>query len=162
MKVLSFEIEGWDEFIEGIVLNESEEWIEIVDNYHDLRLDGIKFVKRDHILYDFHEEDEIFKENVFRTMKQIRPSTGYVLDSNLINELKNLEIVMFELEEDDVCFIGKIIKSDSEKLQLLTMTSKAEWSDEMNIRLSDIRTISIDNEYLNTLLSYNKKMLRAV
>jgi len=154
MNFITYEIKGWNRFVSGLIARETTDWIELVYVPQDYMLDGIKFIQKKFIKYSFYEQDEAFRGKVIQSTKDVGSGTSFSLSNRLFQELVSQEAVMIELGNDEICYIGKIIKVNRQSLVVRCLSANAEWTYTKNIKKDSIRAISIQNDYLNTLIHY--------
>ena len=88
---------------------------------------------------------------------QIDSSLGSI--SGVLFFLKNQkEIIQFDFNEDQICYIGKIEKILLKTTKIRLLNPKGVWEDEEAYLTDRIRTIRFDNDYINSLWVYSKSI----
>ena len=154
-QVYSVLIDNWDEEITGVFVAEGKEWMLLYDNQNDFLLDGFRFIQKSKVDEIIREEDEIFKEKIFELKYQnLSFEHPFDLDNTSIL-LKALQeknaLIHFDTDDDEEIFVGKIEEIKAEDFCLQSLTSQGEWGEKYTCDFSEITSIAIQNDYLNSL-----------
>jgi hypothetical protein len=154
-------LRGSKSVLSGILLCEGLEWILLKYVPVDYVLDGYMLIRTRYIKKIERKEEEIFNESVIRLKlidKEFDKSYPELDEiSNILYCLLQEKIVIqLVLHDDTVCYIGKIKKLFSKMVRIQNLDSKGNWENESSYPLERIRTIQFDNDYINSLIAYNK------
>jgi len=154
-KVYSIFMNDWDEEITGVFVDEGKYWILLQDNQNDFLLDGLRFLNKQNIDEILREEDEQFKEKIFK-LKYPREvgNWGYDLENtiSLLEQIKTEnKLFHFDTDDEEEIFVGRIVEVFEKSFKLQTLTSKGCWGDFFTSEFSEISSIAINNDYLNSL-----------
>jgi hypothetical protein len=161
-KFVSFKYRDRKDIISGFLLDYNEDWTLIKYNVVDYIIDGYRILKSNLILSYKRDEFEIFREKVLNS-KGLKPSK---IDKFPIKNIhQTLQLISdrfgaFQIEKKDetVCYIGKFVKIEKGILTIQEIDDKAVWVDNDKYRISSIRLFEFDTDYINTLISYNKRI----
>lgn len=164
-KLVKVSFKGKDP-VDGLVLDYSDEWVLMKRNSMDYVIDGYAIVKRKSITAVERGEREKFKEKIIKLkgsggVKKM----GIPLD-NLETILRKLtsEFKVFTLygRGDTACWLGRFVEINDKTLVIEYLTTRAIWSGQMNLKVSEIRIIEFDDDYTNSLkLVARKPRLKA-
>ncbi len=147
--------------IAGILIDFNEEWALLKHNSVDYVIDGYIIIKNKNFDSWEYGPEEKFTEKILRLKgEQITPA-----DSIPIDDLKTIltyltkEYGLFSLEtkSEKACYLGKLKSIDSKKLIIKFLDTKGKWGGDMTFRPNEIRTISFNNDYNNSLKLLLKK-----
>ena len=65
-------------------------------------------------------------------------------------------IIQFDLHDDRVSYIGRIVKIYSKTVRVQHIDPKGKWVEKSSYPIERIRTIQFNNDYINSLIAYNK------
>lgn len=158
LKYRKFEINGWENTIEGIVLHESEKWILTRHIFSDYMLDGYAVINKKHIKKTYSDR---FKEKIIllKMGNDYNIPFDFKLKSSkqIINSFANKNL-LFEIEDEDdsCCFIGKSKDTTSKSFTIKNLSPKIKWGGEMTFKYKDVRMFQFLSDYLLTLESNSK------
>lgn len=160
-QVFSFSLKWRKNVITGLVINTSQEWTLLKYIPVDYVIDGDILIRNKTLKKYWRDESEKFKEDVLKA-KGVKLSSSLnlsikSLDGPLKKIYKEGSLVQFESIEDDVCYVGKIIKIFSDSFCIRSMSTKGVWLNEMEYKTESIWTIQVDNDYLQSLMAYNER-----
>ncbi|MDD3037134.1 hypothetical protein [Bacteroides sp.] len=162
-KFYSFKMKGWKEPICGVIERIGSEWILIKHIVVDYVFDGYSLIQRKYIKDIIRNNNNIFTEKVLIAKG--------VMDINVPYDISlNTQTTPFEwLQEHDItaefytkdryiCYIGKVIKITKKYFHYTSIDTKGCWDNDIyECTFANIRAISIDTDYTNSLLIYNEK-----
>ncbi len=155
-QVYSILIENWDEEVTGLFLKENKEWIAFYDNQNDFLLDGIRYIQKKNIDEIIRESDDVFKEKIF-SLKGITSSTVQVpflkesTEDLFIQLEQNETLFHFDTDDEEEMFVGKVIAVFSDSFKFQALNSVGVWDESFICDFSDVSSIAINNDYLNSL-----------
>lgn len=145
----------WDEDITGVFVAEGESWILLNDNQNDFLLDGLRFVHKNNIDEILREEDEQFKEKVFKLKyPNLRLDSSFDLDhtATLLQEIKSKDLLFhFDGADEEEMIVGKIESISMNSFKVKTVDSYGNWSDSCVCTFEELSSIAIENDYLKSL-----------
>jgi hypothetical protein len=155
----NFSLKGRKEKIQGIVIDTGIEWIKLKYNPVDFIIDGYKIIRKKYINSFYREKDILFVEAVLKAKKITFSEENQIpLDSieSIFKYLyENQIIFQFDLNDPNVCFIGRISSLKNKSFVIKNLDTSGQWMEERSYRYDTIRTIEIKNDYLNSLIAYN-------
>ncbi len=160
-KVYSFELNEREEEISGMVLSIGKSWVLLAYNPVDYVLDGFIFINKKFIDSVHRGSSEKFIEKVIEAKGGIN-TTGlpnYNLDDSKILEkqfAKEKKVIQYDFEDYSICYIGKVDELVDYKSVVIGLNPKAKWTKSSKIDFSAIATISIENDYLKSLIALNQ------
>lgn len=163
-KFYLFEIRGWKEPIYGIVEIIGTEWILIKNIINDYTFDGYSLIQHRNIKNHIRSEDELFTEQVLKA-KGILDIMGPNIPLNTkLEPFKWLEeqniTILLSPKDESICYVGKIKKNMKTFFQFISMNTKGHWDTYIyKYKFPDIRLISINTDYVNSLLIYNEQLI---
>lgn len=154
--VFSFKMKNWEEEISGIFLGEGKEWVLIYDNSNDFILDGFRFISKKNISKIDRGMNEIFKERVFKLKNVINnfDERIYDLDNTILlfeSLKKDKQTIQYDVDDEDEIFVGRVLEIDKDNFKIESITTRGELSSSYRCKYDEIRSLSIDNDYLNSL-----------
>lgn len=154
-KVYSILINDWDEEVSGLFISEGAHWILLHDNQSDFLVEGFRFVHKLNIDEIIEDEETAFKNRVFQMKYPSLPTSEiYNLENSelLLNEFLQKEVLLhFDTDAADEIAVGKIIAVGSETFTIKTLNQEAEWEGTSEVAISELSSIAIANDYLNSL-----------
>ena len=154
-RVYSVLIEDWDEEITGVFVSEGREWLLLLDNQNDFIVDGLRFIHKTKIDEILREENEIFKEKIFaKKYGEFPAELKYNLDSTLelVQQIsKAQKLLHFDAQDEEEIVVGIIESVNEDSFHIKSFTSEADWAEIIECEFSEISTIAIQNDYLNSL-----------
>lgn len=146
---------NWDEEISGVFIAEGTQWILLHDNQNDFLLDGLRFVHKKNIDEILREEDEQFKETVFKLKYPELPmEIDFELDhtAKILQEIKRKDLLFhFDAEDEEEIVVGKIESVSLNSFKVKTLDSRGKWSDSCVCTFEELSSIAINNDYLFSL-----------
>ncbi len=160
-KLYSFKIMDRKEEEKGIVITDGEDWVLLEHIFTDYIVDGYILLNKRYIKAINRDEDIIFIENVLKANGKINISKNLAppLSIKLLFEWLFDNQIVFQIDNKDesMCWIGKIEDSTDKSIFLTNFTPKGIWKTSYyTFRKINIRIISFDTDYINSLLNYNK------
>lgn len=154
-------LKGRKGILQGVLIYAGFEWVLLKYVPVDYVLDGYLLVRTRYIKKIERGEDEIFSETVIHlkwTVERLKkkfPNLNGYLDI-LYYLMQKQTVIQFDFHDDSVSYIGKIKKIRTKTMRIESMNPKGEWDGESSYLLERIRTIQFDNDYINSLIAYNK------
>ncbi len=160
----SFKIKDRKRLESGILLVEGEDWVLISSIFSDYIVDGYMLINKKYITSIHRTEKEMFTEKVLKASDKtdIVPyiDIPHLSIDSLFKWLEDKHIV-FQIDnrDENQCWIGKILDSTKKSIFLTPLTPKGEWDKSLYyaFRKANIRIISFNSDYINSLMAYNKK-----
>tara|TARA_B100000809_G_scaffold266851_1_gene332200 strand:+ start:15058 stop:15567 length:510 start_codon:yes stop_codon:yes gene_type:complete len=154
-QVYSILMNDWDEEITGVFIAEGKEWILLYDNQNDFLVEGLRFIHKQNLDEVLREDDEVFKEKIFN-LKYPKLPFDYSFDlDNSVTLLKGLQannaLLHFDTDDEDEITVGRIEEVSIKNFKLKSLTSSGEWGESCICDFSEITSIAIQNDYLNSL-----------
>jgi hypothetical protein len=153
--VYSILIEDWDEEVTGVFQAEGKEWILLVDNQNDFIAEGCRFIHKTKVDEILREEGELFKEKIFaKKYSEFSFKENYALNSSekLFSQiLEQNTLIHFDTDDEEEMVVGKIMKVTSNGFELRSLTEDAKWGETIFCDYTEISTVAIGNDYLNSL-----------
>jgi len=154
-KVYSILINDWDEEVSGLFIAEGARWILVHDNQSDFLVEGFRFVHKLNIDEIIEDEETAFKNRVFQKKYPSLPTSEiYNLENSelLLNELLQKEVLLhFDTDAADEIAVGKITAVSTGTFTIRTLSQQAEWEETSEVAISELSSIAIANDYLNSL-----------
>jgi hypothetical protein len=148
--------------INGILLDYNDDWILIKSNPVDYILDGYFVIGNRNLKTIEYGENEKWKEKVIKLKRPETPTKARIpLDSfdKIIRTLtKRYEVFTIYKKENDVCWLGRLKEIDDKTLTIDDLNPKGKWDGQMTFKISDIRVIEFDTDYINSLKGVSKKV----
>jgi hypothetical protein len=145
----------WDEEISGVFIAEGEKWILLHDNQNDFLLDGLRFVHKSNIDEIIHDDDELFKESVFKLKyPELSMDTSFDLNhtAKILQEIKRRDLLFhFDAEDEEEIVVGKIESVSMNSFEVKTLDSFGKWSDNCTCTFDELSSLAIQNDYLYSL-----------
>jgi len=162
-KLLSFKIKDRRQEERGILIADGEDWVFIHYLFSDYIIDGYRLLNKHYIKSINRNEEDIFIEKVLKANNKldIPQSIETPFSTNLLLEWLHKTQTVFQIDnkEEDKCWIGKICRSTDKSIFLTNFTPRGTWENSYYIfRKNNIRIISFDTDYINSLLNYNKTL----
>ncbi|WP_101690185.1 hypothetical protein [Dysgonomonas massiliensis] len=162
-KFYSFKIKDRKQEEFGFLIEEDEEWYLIRHLFTDYMIDGYMLINKSYVSKVNRDDKAIFTENVLIANKK----TSYSLDMNIPLTTEMLFKYIFEKQiviqidnkDENKCWIGKILDSTNKSIFLTPISPVGEWDTAYyTFRKKNIRLISFDSDYINSLLKYNESI----
>lgn len=155
-KVYTILIDNWDEEICGVFISEGKDWMLFLDNQNDFLVEGIRFVHKSKIDEIIQEENELFKEKIFaKKYGSLSAEYPYNLDSSeaLFHAIMKQQDVLlhFDTDDDEEIVVGILEDVTDKNFKLKSLTSEAQWGESVITEFSEISTVAIENDYLQSL-----------
>ncbi|WP_291582216.1 hypothetical protein [Bacteroides sp.] len=164
-KFYSFYMKGWDEPCLGIIQSIGDEWILIKRIINDYLFDGYTFIRRKYIQKVNRDSNIIFKEKVLYAKGYIDQSLPLTICLNKLSTpldwiCEKKCVCMISPKDETLCYITSIEKILKRYLILHAMTFEGCWETKnFKYLISEIVTIDFDNDYINSLVTYNRMYL---
>jgi hypothetical protein len=158
----TIQLRGRENSLCGILIHSGIEWILLRYIPVDYVLDGYLLIRKKYIKKIIREENEIFNESVIHikyTAEKRFDEIERQLDeiTHILYYLMHREIIIqFDFSDDRVCYIGKIKKLYTKTMRVQNLDPRGNWEDESSYLFEQTRTIQFDNDYINSLIAYNK------
>jgi hypothetical protein len=166
IRVECLQIAGWKEELTGIWLAENADWVLLRYIPVDYAVDGYVLVAKQHIVSREAQQDQKQLELVLQ-LKGITSDLprDFAFVDSVIEALRwvtqRYEVVQFQ-EEEDATYLGWVRAVEPGRFRMDSLTpsgtinhSYDEWFEE-----EDIRVISFDNDYINSLKLLWKERVR--
>lgn len=154
-QVYTILIENWDEEVTGIFITEGKEWVLFYDNQNDFLVEGFRFIRKDKIDEILREEDTIFKEKIFKLKyPNLSYASAFDLDHTvlLLRQILNENILLhFDTDDEEEIIVGRLEEVTLTNFKLKSLSAKGTWGESCTCDFSEISTIAIQNDYLNSL-----------
>lgn len=160
----SFKIKDRKQEEQGVLLAEGEDWILLMHLFTDYILDGCMLINKNYIKSINRDEKIIFKEIVLKANNKIKITENIEipLSTNQLFNWLNEERVVFQIENksEQTCWIGEICGLTEKSIFLAPLTPLGVWNASVyyTFRKMNVRLISFDSDYINSLLTYNKML----
>ncbi len=160
-------LRGHKDFINGITLKIGKEWILLKYIPVDYVFDGYILVRTKYIHDIVREENEIFTETVV-SLKDTSNEPEVLnfdldsVDNFFYNFMEDKTVIQFDFHDDTVCYLGRIIKLFEKSFQVKVLDPKGNWVENSSYIIDRIRTIRFDNDYINSLLTYNNWLANSI
>ena len=160
-KLYSIKVKNRKNLTQGILVEEGEEWLFLIQLYTDYIIDGYQLVNKKYIEYTERTEKDIFTEKVLIANKKIHiPNLLKIPLSTeqLLSWFYNSRItVQIDNNDEMRCWIGKMRNATTKYLYLDILSPDGIWTGTYYTFKKDcIRLISFESDYINSLLAYNK------
>lgn len=159
------ELNNYKAKIFGVFEKEGTDWILLKRLFSDFMLDGRSLISKKHLNKNYRGEKEIFKEKVLKASKKCASYNEVNISLNTISLFdwlyKEQKVFQISLSDSSICYIGKIdhFSESRQTLYLKTLGTRGRWDEEtMIFRISAIRIIEIDTDYIDSLLAFNKTL----
>lgn len=154
-QLISIEFEDKKEIFTGFLIDWTEDWILIKNNPVDFIIDGYTILKNKNVKSIIQDEDHEFTERVIK-LKGSRTSSDEIIPltdlPTILNFLeKKYEIFQVAKKSDKAVYLGKVMEVSEKELLLDFLTPEGIFEGEMNFKLSKIRVIEFDTDYINSL-----------
>jgi hypothetical protein len=159
------QLKGRKDVLSGILISFGLEWVLLKYNPVDYVLDGYLLIRRKFIRDIIRGENEIFNESVIHQkwtvakFDKTHPKLDEITDV-LYFLLQYETVIQFDFYDDSICYIGEIKKLYFKTIRIRGLDPKGNWEDESSFQIERIRTIQFDNDYINSLVAYNKWLNR--
>lgn len=157
-----FTIKGWEGPVYGVIVSIGVEWTLVKKIVGDFAYDGYALIHNKFIKRCIQDEKVIFKEKVLRAkgimdlLIPVVPLGSQTEPLIWFNEQKLT--VQINPKDESVCYVGEIISIMKTFFRLSPMNPRGYWeSYEYRFSFGEIVMISIDTDYVNSLLIYNMK-----
>ena len=154
-QLISIEFEDKKEIFTGFLIDWTEDWILIKNNPVDFIIDGYTILKNKNIKSIIQDEDHEFTERVIKlkgsktSAEEIIPLTNLPAILNFLKD--KYEIFQLAKKSDKAVYLGKMIALDKEELEIDFLSPEGVFEGEMSFKLSKIRVIEFDTDYINSL-----------
>jgi hypothetical protein len=159
-KFISFRYRDRKDIISGFLIDFNENLTLIKQNPADYLIDGYMLLKTNKILKYKRDDDEEFKEKVLFAKGLIPTNLDFIQLTDLRETLRLISdrfgAIFIQNKDDSVGFVGKLIRTTKEFVEIQEIDPKAMWIGNEKFKLKSIRTIEFDTDYINSLLLYNK------
>lgn len=163
-KLFSFKIKDRKCEELGVLIAEGEDWIFIRSLFTDYMIDGYVLLNKNYIARITRDDKTIFTEKVLIASDKLTTSLSILeipLSSDLLFEYLERKQTVFQIDnkDEEKCWIGKILDSTSKSIFLTPLAPEGEWNKGYyTFRRNNIRIISLDTDYINSLLKYNETL----
>jgi hypothetical protein len=154
-QLISIVFEDQKEIFTGFLIDWTEDWILLKNNPVDFIIDGYTILKNKNVKSIIQDEDFEFTERVIK-LKGLKTSTEEIIPLNdlpsIINFLaRKYEIFQIATKSDKAVYLGKLIELNDEELIIDFLGAEGKFDGEMDFKLSKIRVIEFDTDYINSL-----------
>ncbi|MFT3995487.1 MAG: hypothetical protein QM660_14335 [Dysgonomonas sp.] len=154
-------LKGRKSILQGILIYIGTEWVLLKYVPVDYVLDGYLLIRTKYIKKIERGEEEIFNESVIHLKLTNEKTNEEYFNLNASSDIlyylmQNQIIIQFDFHDDSVSYIGKIKRIYTKTIRIESISPKGEWEEKNSYQLERIRTIQFDNDYINSLIAYNK------
>ncbi len=146
--------------VSGFVIDYTKDWTLLKYNTVDYMMDGYIIFRHKNIVGILREEEEKFREKVIKlkglapSLKERIPLTD--LPAILKYLTKKFGVFQFYTKSEKACYLGRVDSIDDKTLVLDFLDPKGKWDGKMKLKLSEIREIEFDTDYINSLKLVSK------
>lgn len=154
-KHISLDIKSRNNSVDGLVLDNSDNWILLINNVVDYVCDGFLLVNRTSVKSRKSDADNKWTEKIILLKsKNIKAPKIKLQDSqSVFNSLKSLnKVIAISNKKGDITWVGKILDVLDISVTIKTLTPKAKWADNKTVLFKDLTVIDFDTDYINSLL----------
>jgi len=156
MRLLEFKISRYHEIIKGIYISESNDWYYIQNNIVDYVLDGYKILNKKFIREIKEVREDCFDWKVlnikYKSYHNQMPINDYLTTFSYLQ--KENKLIGLGLESEKFILVGKIKTINNKSFAFDKIGTNTQHLEVETIRYDNIRFISIDTDYLNSLELY--------
>lgn len=139
----------------GFLIDYSDEWILLKSNPADFIIDGFSIIRHKNIEAIYRGENEEFTEKVIH-LKNLGPSAVETIPLKDIQTIfKHLDskfgIFQFSKKSTNAIYPGRLSDINREEITIDWIDLKGVWSEKRTFKLSKIRIIAFENDYLKSL-----------
>jgi len=154
-QLISIEFEDKKEIFTGFLIDWTEDWILIKNNPVDFIIDGYTILKNKRVKSIIQDEDHEFTERVIK-LKGSKTSAEEIIPLTDIHAIINFldskySIFQISKKSDKAVYLGKVLSLDEKTLEIDFLSPEGTFEGEMNFKLSKIRAIEFDTDYINSL-----------
>ena len=154
-QLISIAFEDKKEIFTGFLIDWTEDWILIKNNPVDFIIDGYTILKNKNIKSIIQDEDHEFTERVIK-LKGSKTSSEEIIPltdlPTIVSFLQSkYEIFQIAKKSDKAVYLGKLMELNDEELIIDFLGPEGLFEGEMNFRLTKIRAIEFDTDYINSL-----------
>lgn len=154
-QLISIEFEDKKEIFKGFLIDWTEDWILLKNNPFDFIIDGYTILKNKNIKSIIQDKDHEFTEKVIK-LKGLKTSAEEIIPlkdvSSIIHFLADkYEIFQIAKKSDKAVYLGKLLEINPKELLIDFLGTEGKFEGEMNFKLSKIRAIEFDTDYINSL-----------
>ncbi|MFL5764595.1 MAG: hypothetical protein ACJ77K_11690 [Bacteroidia bacterium] len=140
--------------VNGIVMQDADDWILLRSNPADYVIDGYTIVRKHSIKNIIREDKEKWIEKVIK-LKKVKALRHKIPLDNLEEILETLTkkfgIFIVYTKEQGVCWLGKLNTINEKTLVIDDLTPKAKWDGQMKFKTKEIIMVEFDTDYVNSL-----------
>jgi hypothetical protein len=151
---VSVKVRGYKD-INGVLINQTKHWLLLKYIPVDYVVDGLLFVNKQHVIrfgeglhIGLVEKVLMLKQVDFHEKSPLDMSSNQALYSNL---LSSGQLVQISLGDEDVVYIGQVIKVNNNSIRCRMVGVKGEWTNEQSFRYTSIRMLGLHNDYVESL-----------
>ena len=154
-QLISIEFEDKKEIFTGFLIDWTEDWILIKNNPFDFIIDGYTILRNKNIKSIIQDKDHEFTERVIR-LKGLKTSAEEIIPIQdlpaIVNFLaRQYGIFQVAKKSDKAVYLGKLIEITDTELVMDFLDTEGQFEGEMPFKLSKIRVIEFDTDYINSL-----------
>jgi hypothetical protein len=162
-KLYTISLNGWKEKKQGFFLKENKDWLLIKSLFTDYIMDGNTIIHKKYIASVERGDKERFIEAILIANDKFNNDDNMNILSDTYDLLelldKNKIVFQLSLKDETICYVGRMEKIKNKTFLMEVITPKGIWSKKQIIIRKDlIRTIDMNNDYINSLLVYNYKL----
>ena len=154
----SFKIKYREQKEQGVVIADGENWILTKYIFSDYIVDGFMLFNKRYIKSIERGEDEIFFEKILKANNKINISNLSIpLSTDELLQWLEYNQIVFQIDpkDEDVCYIGRILKILDKSIRFKAISAKAVWLDGYDLyRINSLMMISFDTDYINSVITY--------
>jgi len=163
MNLIDIKISRHRNIVSGIEIKQNSYFYYLLYNPVDFVFDGYVLVNKNFIKEISHESNENIRYKIIHKKKDKvdrENELNLSEEDNLVNVLAHFHekktLIQVELETDDYCLIGNIIKINEKSFILKELSASGKFIREENIRFDKIRSIYFESDYLKSYEEFIK------
>lgn len=154
-QLISIVFEDKKEIFTGFLIDYTDDWILIKNNPYDFIIDGYTILKNKNVKSISQDEDYEFTERVIK-LKGLKTSAEEIIPlTNLQTILEFLAkkqgIFQIAKRSDKAVYLGKLLDLNEKEAIIDFLGPEGTFEGEMPFKLSKIRVIEFDTDYINSL-----------
>jgi hypothetical protein len=154
-QLISIVFEDKKEVFTGFLIDWTEDWILLKNNPYDFIIDGYTILKNKNVKSIIQDEDYEFTERVIK-LKGLKTSADEIIPLRDLPSIIDFlaakhEIFQIAKKSDKAVYLGKLMELNEEELIIDFLGTEGKFDGEMSFKLSKIRVIEFDTDYINSL-----------
>jgi hypothetical protein len=156
MNVETYKLIGWEEAEAGLLIAENDEWVLVKHIPVDYVIDGYRLYRKEFVEKRIkgNAEKQIEKVLTLKKVSTAKPDWFEFADTgDILSKIeKQYGLFEFQEEEEGDLFYGKINEIDDQFLLIdAIMDDGSIETDEQGYRIDEIRTISFESDYFQSI-----------